>query len=50
MSDTGGSFYGVDTGTCGFGDTFCGSDCVSQCDAKLECGADADPPGKTCPF
>ncbi|KAL4812489.1 bacteriodes thetaiotaomicron symbiotic chitinase [Aspergillus spinulosporus] len=45
-----GFFFGGDVGTCGFGDTFCGSDCVSQCDAKPECGADADPPGKTCPL
>lgn len=39
-----GSFFGGDTGTCGFGPTYCGSDCVSQCDAKSECGKDADPP------
>ncbi|PIG87825.1 hypothetical protein AARAC_011883 [Aspergillus arachidicola] len=45
-----GSFFGGKIGTCGFGDTFCGSDCASQCDAKAECGANADPPGKTCPL
>lgn len=42
-----GSFLGTDTGTCGFGPTFCGSDCDSQCDAKPECGQYADPPGKS---
>lgn len=41
-----GSFFGGDTGTCGFGPTFCGSDCDSQCDAKPECGQYADPPGR----
>lgn len=41
-----GSFYGGDTGTCGFGETFCGSDCDSQCDVKAECGQYADPPGE----
>ncbi|KAJ5487608.1 hypothetical protein N7530_001908 [Penicillium desertorum] len=45
-----GSFFGGDVGTCGFGDTFCGSDCASQCDAKPECGMDANPPGKSCPL
>ncbi|KAI1798649.1 chitotriosidase-1 [Daldinia bambusicola] len=45
-----GSFLGTDTGTCGFGPTFCGSDCDSQCDAKSECGQYADPPGKKCPL
>ncbi|KAI0024494.1 chitotriosidase-1 [Xylariomycetidae sp. FL0641] len=45
-----GSFLGTDTGTCGFGDTFCGDDCDSQCDAKADCGQYADPPGKTCPL
>ncbi|KAG8164746.1 hypothetical protein KVR01_005021 [Diaporthe batatas] len=44
-----GSFFD-DVGTCGFGPTFCGSDCDSQCDAKPECGQFADPPGKTCPL
>lgn len=47
---SGGSFFSSDTGTCGFGDTFCGSDCVSQCDAKLECSQYAVPAGKTCPL
>ncbi|KAI1171966.1 chitotriosidase-1 [Nemania sp. FL0916] len=45
-----GSFFGGDTGVCGFGPTFCGDDCDSQCDAKPECGQYTDPPGKTCPL
>lgn len=45
-----GSLFGGEAGTCGFGPTFCGSDCVSRCDAKPECGRYADPPGKTCPL
>ncbi|KFA55929.1 hypothetical protein S40293_08857 [Stachybotrys chartarum IBT 40293] len=54
-----GSFLGTDTGTCGFGPTFCGDDCDSQCDARPECGQYADPPephltshfpGRTCPL
>lgn len=45
-----GSFFGGDTGTCGFGETYCGSDCASKCDAKAECGQYADPPGKACPL
>lgn len=61
-----GSFFGTDTGECGFGKfnlsmfdlvfndsigpTFCGTDCDSQCDAKSECGQYADPPGKKCPL
>ncbi|KAI0398768.1 chitotriosidase-1 [Xylaria palmicola] len=45
-----GSFFGGDTGVCGFGPTFCGDDCDSQCDAKSECGQFSDPPGKTCPL
>jgi hypothetical protein len=40
-----GSFLGTDTGVCGFGPTFCGTDCDSQCDAKPECGQFADPAG-----
>lgn len=38
-----GSFMGTDTGVCGFGPSFCGEDCTSQCDAKPECGQYADP-------
>ncbi|KAI0890230.1 chitotriosidase-1 [Annulohypoxylon maeteangense] len=45
-----GSFFGGDTGVCGFGPTFCGDDCDSQCDAKPECGQYADPPDKKCPL
>lgn len=36
---------------CGFGETFCGKGvCVSQCDAKAECGKYAKVPGATCPL
>lgn len=45
-----GSFGADGVGTCGFGPTFCGSDCASQCDAKPECGQYAVPAGKTCPL
>ncbi|KAF2717775.1 glycoside hydrolase family 18 protein [Polychaeton citri CBS 116435] len=45
-----GSFGDGDVGICGFGPTFCGSDCASQCDAKSECGQYANPPGKKCPL
>lgn len=45
-----GSFFGGEIGTCGYGDTYCGSDCVSNCNATAECGQHADPPGKTCPL
>ncbi|CAI7636880.1 unnamed protein product [Penicillium crustosum] len=45
-----GPFYGTRTGTCGYGETFCGTDCTSNCDAKPTCGKDANPVGKTCPL
>ncbi len=45
-----GSFSGGDTGECGLGPAWCGSDCDSQCDAKAECGSWANPPGKECPL
>ncbi|KAI9831288.1 MAG: hypothetical protein M1826_003727 [Phylliscum demangeonii] len=45
-----GSFGGTTTGECGFGPTFCGADCDSQCNAHAECGQFADPPGKKCPL
>ena len=37
-------------GWCGYGDTYCGDGCQSNCDAKAECGENADPPGKGCPL
>ncbi|GKT51071.1 killer toxin subunits alpha/beta [Colletotrichum spaethianum] len=45
-----GSFFGGDQGVCGYGETFCGSDCVSNCDAHAECGQYAQPAGKECPL
>lgn len=38
------------TGICGYGPTYCGKGCISQCDAKAECGKYAETPGKTCPL
>lgn len=38
------------TGNCGYGDTYCGKGCQSNCDAKAECGKDASPRGKKCPL
>ena len=35
---------------CGYGDTYCGSTCVSQCSAVAECGKDAKVPGTECPL
>ncbi|KAL4951545.1 hypothetical protein BDW69DRAFT_169839 [Aspergillus filifer] len=28
--------------SCGFGDNFCGDDCVNNCDAKAQCGEDGN--------
>ncbi|OGM50923.1 hypothetical protein ABOM_000717 [Aspergillus bombycis] len=38
------------TGICGYGPTYCGTGCISQCDAKAECGKYAQNPGETCPL
>ncbi|KAF2003755.1 glycoside hydrolase family 18 protein [Amniculicola lignicola CBS 123094] len=45
------------TGYCNFGDKYCGTNgqspnevCWSNCNAKAECGRDADLPGKKCPL
>ncbi|KAJ5964997.1 uncharacterized protein N7479_004873 [Penicillium vulpinum] len=37
-------------GYCGYGSTYCGTGCVSNCNATAECGKDASTPGKTCPL
>ncbi|KAK1752214.1 hypothetical protein QBC47DRAFT_433206 [Echria macrotheca] len=37
-------------GFCGYGPTYCGAGCVSNCDAVAECGQYASPAGKTCPL
>ncbi|KAM7216064.1 hypothetical protein V8F06_008537 [Rhypophila decipiens] len=34
-------------GWCGYGPDFCGTGCISNCNAKAECGRYANPPGKT---
>ncbi|CAG8001645.1 unnamed protein product [Penicillium salamii] len=38
------------SGYCGYGDTYCGTGCVSNCDATAECGKDASTVNKTCPL
>lgn len=37
-------------GYCGYGDTYCGEGCVSNCNATAECGKYAVPVNKTCPL
>lgn len=36
------------SGYCGYGPTYCGAGCLSQCDATAECGQYASDPGKKC--
>ncbi|KAI4865394.1 family 18 glycosyl hydrolase [Hypoxylon rubiginosum] len=38
------------SGFCGFGPDYCGSSCISSCDALAECGQYAKVPGTTCPL
>lgn len=38
------------SGFCGYGPTYCGNGCLSQCEATAECGKFAEIPGKTCPL
>ncbi|BCR84335.1 uncharacterized protein ACHE_11737S [Aspergillus chevalieri] len=38
------------SGNCGYGKTYCGDGCVSNCNAVAECGKDARPAGKKCPL
>lgn len=38
------------SGYCGYGPTYCGTGCVSQCSAKAACGQYAADPGATCPL
>ncbi|KAJ8132429.1 hypothetical protein O1611_g1195 [Lasiodiplodia mahajangana] len=38
------------TGYCGFGPDYCGSSCISNCDALAECGQYAKVPGTKCPL
>lgn len=37
-------------GYCGYGPTYCGTGCVSNCDATAECGQYASTVNKTCPL
>jgi hypothetical protein len=38
------------SGFCGYGSTYCGTGCTSNCNAVAECGIDASPSGTTCPL
>ncbi len=38
------------SGFCGYGPTYCGAGCVSNCGAVAECGQNAVPAGKKCPL
>ncbi|KAL4958708.1 uncharacterized protein BDV14DRAFT_194358 [Aspergillus stella-maris] len=38
------------SGYCGYGPTYCGAGCVSNCNAVAECGKFANPAGKRCPL
>lgn len=38
------------SGYCGYGPTYCGSGCVSNCNATSECGQYAATPGQECPL
>ncbi|KAL3429985.1 hypothetical protein BDV09DRAFT_31383 [Aspergillus tetrazonus] len=37
-------------GFCGYGPTYCGDGCISNCDATAECGQYAEPANTTCPL
>lgn len=39
-----------DSGWCGYGSTYCGDGCQSNCDATAECGKNAATPGQGCPL
>lgn len=38
------------SGVCGYGTAYCGTGCMSNCNATAECGKDAATPGQTCPL
>jgi hypothetical protein len=38
------------SGFCGYGPTYCGDGCISNCDAKASCGQYAETPGAGCPL
>jgi len=39
-----------ESGWCGYGPTYCGDGCQSNCNATADCGQYAATPGKTCPL
>ena len=45
-----GACCGGEDGYCGYGPTYCGEKCVSNCDAHAECGKDSKTPGEKCPL
>jgi hypothetical protein len=40
----------AEDGWCGYGPTYCGDGCTSNCDAHAECGQWAVPKDKKCPL
>lgn len=38
------------SGYCGYGPTYCGTGCISNCKASAECGQYSNPAGKKCPL
>jgi len=38
------------SGNCGYSAAYCGPGCLSNCDAKAQCGQYAKTPGTTCPL
>lgn len=38
------------SGFCGYGPTYCGDGCMSNCDARAECGKYASTPNTKCPL
>ncbi|THV55841.1 hypothetical protein BGAL_0003g00830 [Botrytis galanthina] len=45
-----GSYEGTTVGVCGYGSTFCGDDCTSNCNATAPCGKDALFENTLCPL
>lgn len=38
------------SGNCGYGPTYCGTGCTSNCNSHAECGQYSQPAGKKCPL
>ncbi|KAK2611936.1 hypothetical protein QQS21_002042 [Conoideocrella luteorostrata] len=39
-----------ESGNCGYGPTYCGKGCISNCNSHAECGQFSDPPNVKCPL